>query len=59
MPDLTALLTRWIRHAFGPLADQEQREERRRQQRRRRAAYLATWGIDIGPRLIHGVVIAR
>lgn len=53
---IIATLTGWVRQVFTPLAD---RDERRRQQRRRRAAYLATWGIDVGPRLIHGMVIAR
>ncbi len=35
----------------------EQRERARRQRARRRALWLAVHGIDIGPRLIHGVEV--
>ncbi|MER7791654.1 hypothetical protein [Streptomyces sp. NPDC097640] len=35
----------------------EQREEARRQRSRRRALWLALHGVDIGPRLIHGVEV--
>ncbi|MFJ8074808.1 hypothetical protein ACIQ7Q_12975 [Streptomyces sp. NPDC096176] len=35
----------------------ELREEARRQRARRRALWLAVRGIDIGPRLIHGVEV--
>ncbi|WP_328496189.1 hypothetical protein OHS59_28440 [Streptomyces sp. NBC_00414] len=34
------------------------REEARRQRARRRALWLATRGVDIGPRLIHGVEVS-
>lgn len=36
----------------------EQREKARLQRQRRRALWLAVHGIDVGPRLIHGVVVA-
>jgi hypothetical protein len=36
---------------------QAQREEARRQRGRRRALWLAVHGIDIGPRVIHGVEV--
>lgn len=39
------------------LVAHEQREEARRQRARRRALWLAVHGIDIGPRLIHGVEV--
>lgn len=32
-------------------------EEARRQRARRRALWLAGYGIDVGPRLIHGVEV--
>ncbi|MPY57857.1 hypothetical protein FNH08_11970 [Streptomyces spongiae] len=35
----------------------ERREEVRRQRARRRALWLAVHGIDIGPRVIHGVEV--
>ncbi|MDT3396451.1 hypothetical protein RKE29_07315 [Streptomyces sp. B1866] len=35
------------------------RGERRARRRRRRAAWLAAYGIDVGPRRIHGVRVAR
>ncbi|MFE2010287.1 hypothetical protein [Streptomyces sp. NPDC059491] len=35
----------------------EQRERARRQRARRRVLWLAVHGIDIGPRLIHGVEV--
>ncbi|MET7604108.1 hypothetical protein ABZU45_24900 [Streptomyces avermitilis] len=35
----------------------ERRQEERRQRVRRRALVLATYGIDIGPRRIHGVEV--
>ncbi|BCL28985.1 hypothetical protein GCM10017557_38440 [Streptomyces aurantiacus] len=35
----------------------EWRHERQRQRRRRRALWLATHGVDIGPRRIHGVEV--
>lgn len=35
----------------------ERREEVRRQRARRRALWLALHGVDIGPRLIHGVEV--
>jgi hypothetical protein len=37
------------------LVAHERREEERRQRARRRTLMLATYGIDIGPRRIHGV----
>jgi hypothetical protein len=36
----------------------ERREEARRQRSRRRVLWLAVHGLDIGPRLIHGVEVA-
>jgi hypothetical protein len=39
------------------LVAHEQREEARRQRARRRALWLAVHGVDIGPRLIHGVEV--
>jgi hypothetical protein len=39
------------------LVAHERREEARRQRARRRALRLAVHGIDIGPRLIHGVEV--
>jgi hypothetical protein len=39
------------------LVAHEQHEEARRQRARRRALWLAVHGIDIGPRLIHGVEV--
>lgn len=35
----------------------ERRQEERRQRGRRRALWLAVHGVDIGPRLIHGVEV--
>lgn len=40
------------------LSPDEWRHERRQQRQRRRALWLATHGIDIGPRRIHGVEVA-
>jgi hypothetical protein len=37
------------------LVAHERCEEKRRQRARRRTLVLATYGIDIGPRWIHGV----
>ncbi|SFD21325.1 hypothetical protein [Streptomyces aidingensis] len=37
----------------------EERRERRLQRERRRSLWLAAHGIDSGPRLIHGVEVAR
>jgi hypothetical protein len=37
----------------------ERDQEKARQRQRRRALVLATMGIDLGPRLIHGVEVAR
>jgi hypothetical protein len=39
------------------LVAHEQREEARRQRARRRALWFAVHGVDIGPRLIHGVEV--
>jgi len=39
------------------LVAHEQHEEARRQRARRRALWLAVHGVDIGPRLIHGVEV--
>jgi hypothetical protein len=36
---------------------QEERDKRRSQRQRRRAVWLALRGVDVGPRLIHGVVV--
>ncbi|MFI1731250.1 hypothetical protein ACH40E_18940 [Streptomyces acidicola] len=36
----------------------EELHERRLRRRRRRALWLATYGIDVGPRRIHGVEVA-
>ena len=38
-------------------AAHERRQEERRQRARRRALVLATYGVDIGPRRIHGVEV--
>ncbi|MBC2904051.1 hypothetical protein [Streptomyces cupreus] len=35
-----------------------ERHERRRQRQRRRALWLAAYGIDVGPRRIHGVEVS-
>ena len=35
----------------------EERQERRRQRQRRRQLWLAAYGIDAGPRWIHGVEV--
>ncbi|MFH8463806.1 hypothetical protein [Streptomyces sp. NPDC017991] len=40
------------------LVEHEQREQARQQRARRRALWLATRGVDIGPRLIHGVEVS-
>ncbi|MFB6554142.1 hypothetical protein [Streptomyces sp. NPDC056405] len=37
----------------------ERREEARRQRARHRALWFAVHGIDLGPRVIHGVEVAR
>jgi hypothetical protein len=39
------------------LVDHERREEARRQRSRRRELWFAVHGIDIGPRVIHGVEV--
>ncbi|WP_078973169.1 hypothetical protein [Streptomyces sp. MMG1533] len=39
------------------LVAHEEHEEARRQRARRRALWLAVHGIDIGPRIIHGVEV--
>jgi hypothetical protein len=39
------------------LVAHERREEARRQRARRRALWLAVHGIDVGPRVIHGVEV--
>ncbi|GGZ17571.1 hypothetical protein [Streptomyces poonensis] len=45
-------------HLVRPyLVAHERREEARRQRARRRALWLAVHGIDIGPRVIHGVEV--
>ncbi|MFF3317996.1 hypothetical protein ACFYV5_21140 [Streptomyces sp. NPDC003035] len=36
----------------------EEREQARLQRQRRRALWLAVHGVDVGPRLIHGVEVA-
>ncbi|MEV8319481.1 hypothetical protein AB0Q95_35520 [Streptomyces sp. NPDC059900] len=36
----------------------ERRQEERRQRARRRELWLAVHGVDIGPRLIHGVEVS-
>jgi hypothetical protein len=43
----------WARHR----AIDSPRAERRRQRQRRRAVWLASVGIDNGPRVIHGVKV--
>jgi hypothetical protein len=40
------------------LSPYELRHKKRQQRQRRRALWLATHGIDIGPRRIHGVEVA-
>ncbi|MER6994400.1 hypothetical protein [Streptomyces sp. NPDC000410] len=40
------------------LVEHEHREQERAQRQRRRALWLAVHGIDVGPRLIHGVEVA-
>jgi hypothetical protein len=32
-------------------------DEQRQQEQRRRALLLATFGVDVGPRVIHGVMV--
>ncbi|WP_155058079.1 hypothetical protein [Streptomyces blattellae] len=39
------------------LVAHERREQARRQRARRRALWLAVHGIDVGPRVIHGVEV--
>lgn len=39
------------------LVAHERREEARRQRARRRTLWLAVHGVDIGPRVIHGVAV--
>ena len=39
------------------LVAHERREEARRQRARRRALWLAVHGVDLGPRVIHGVEV--
>ncbi|MFI2366985.1 hypothetical protein [Streptomyces sp. NPDC018833] len=39
------------------VAHEQQRAEARRQRARRRALWLAVHGIDIGPRVIHGMEV--
>ncbi|MFF0086071.1 hypothetical protein ACFYR1_41220 [Streptomyces canus] len=39
------------------LVAHERREEARRQRARRRVLWLAVHGIDVGPRVIHGVEV--
>lgn len=61
MLDLIVRILAWVlslctppppgRHRLAALTP----EEHRRQRERRRALYLATLGIDTGPRHIHGV----
>lgn len=49
-----------IARVLGPLVRHircAQGEEARRQRARRRALWLAVCGIDVGPRLIHGVKV--
>ncbi|WP_282696226.1 hypothetical protein [Streptomyces sp. CC208A] len=41
------------------LVAHEKRDSDRLQRQRRRALWLAVHGIDVGPRLIHGVEVAR
>ncbi|WP_210592526.1 hypothetical protein [Streptomyces sp. GESEQ-35] len=36
----------------------DERHERKLQRQRRRALWLATYGIDVGPRRIHGVEVS-
>lgn len=40
------------------IAHEQRQEEARHQRRRRRALWLAVHGVDVGPRLIHGVEVA-
>lgn len=40
------------------LVAHEERERARLQRQRRRALWLAVHGVDVGPRLIHGVEVA-
>jgi hypothetical protein len=40
------------------LLSAEERRERRRQRECRRALWLAPYGVDVGPRWIHGVEVA-
>ncbi|MEV6795356.1 hypothetical protein AB0M87_25960 [Streptomyces sp. NPDC051320] len=39
------------------LVAHEQRQEEQRRRARRRALWLAVHGVDIGPRVIHGVEV--
>ncbi|MGW1745450.1 hypothetical protein ACWCRD_07515 [Streptomyces sp. NPDC002092] len=46
-------------HLVRPyLLTPDERHERRLQRRRRRALWLAAYGIDVGPRRIHGVEVS-
>ncbi|MDT3397344.1 hypothetical protein RKE29_11905 [Streptomyces sp. B1866] len=46
-------------HAARVQRARASRVERRAQRRRRRDAWLASYGIDTGPRCIHGMVVPR
>ncbi|MGY0486449.1 hypothetical protein [Streptomyces sp. WG-D5] len=45
-------------YVLTPTERAAQRAEAQRQRARRRALWLAVHGIDVGPRLIHGVEVA-
>ncbi|MDT3396642.1 hypothetical protein RKE29_08300 [Streptomyces sp. B1866] len=44
---------------YGPPGARAARAERWLRRRRRWAAWLAAYGVDVGPRRIHGVRVAR
>lgn len=61
MGHTSALFVRALLNLLFPTAERhrapraERRRQRRRQRRRRMVLWLASWGIDAGPRRIHGV----
>lgn len=46
------------RSASHRATSEARREEARRQRARRRTLWLAVHGVDVGPRVIHGVEVA-
>ncbi|WP_433547607.1 hypothetical protein ACQPZG_22915 [Streptomyces sp. CA-294286] len=58
-PDLRDSAGRSLRSAERIAYDRAERVEAGLRRQRRRALWLASYGIDSGPRVIHGVVVAR